>query len=95
MLTRGRITRYLGCYTAYGVFVWRYVNAPQNWAYVNSFWSWFIILFTLFPETVYPFVYLWAHVQSGKRSDTMLKGRVEVTANGTARRAVNGKIKSS
>ena len=64
MLMKVRITRYLGCYAAYGVFVWRYLNAPQNWSYVNSFWSWFIILFTLFAETVHPFVYVWAHVQS-------------------------------
>ncbi|KAJ4291906.1 hypothetical protein N0V90_009803 [Kalmusia sp. IMI 367209] len=57
------ITRYLGCYTAYGVFVWRYLNAPQNWAYVGSWWSWGIILITLLPETVYPFVYVWAYGQ--------------------------------
>lgn len=63
-LIKVRITRYLGCYAAYGVFVWRYLNAPQNWAYVNSFWSWFIILSALFAETFYPLVYVWAHVQS-------------------------------
>ena len=68
-LMNDRITRYLGCYAAYGVFVWRYLNAPQNWAYVNSSWSWFIILFTLFAETVYPFVYVWAHVQSIRKED--------------------------
>ncbi|KAL2788212.1 hypothetical protein BJX66DRAFT_327307 [Aspergillus keveii] len=53
------IVRYLGCYTAYGVFIWRYLNVPQNWQYVGSFWSWAIILATLLPETMYPFVYIW------------------------------------
>ena len=56
-----RITRYLGCFTAYGVFIWRYLNVPQNWAYVASRWSVWIIVLTLLPETVYPFVYLWVH----------------------------------
>ena len=62
-----RITRYLGCYTAYGLFVWRYINVPQNWEYVNSFWSWVIIGVTMGAETVYPFVYVWVHrLQEGK-----------------------------
>ncbi|KAF2278623.1 uncharacterized protein EI97DRAFT_372201 [Westerdykella ornata] len=55
------ITRYLGCYTAYGVFFWRYWNVPQNWEYVGSTLSVAIIIVTLVPETVYPFVYVWAH----------------------------------
>ncbi|KAL5383362.1 hypothetical protein DPSP01_006047 [Paraphaeosphaeria sporulosa] len=71
------ITRYLGCFTAYGVFWWRYLNAPQNWVYVNNFWSWFVILFTLFPETVYPFVYVWAHVQEGKRRGVVANGKLK------------------
>jgi hypothetical protein len=53
------------------------VNAPQNWAYVNSFWSWFIILFTLAPETVYPFVYVWAHIQSSKMRGAVANGKVK------------------
>ncbi|PIG81699.1 hypothetical protein AARAC_010536 [Aspergillus arachidicola] len=53
------VTRYLGCFTAYGVFFWRYLNVPQNWAYVGSAWSIWIIVLTLIPETLYPFVYVW------------------------------------
>ncbi|GKZ35038.1 hypothetical protein AbraIFM66950_005478 [Aspergillus brasiliensis] len=55
------LMRYLGCYTAYGVFFWRYWNVPQNWEYVASVWSTGIILWTLLPETIYPFVYVWVH----------------------------------
>ncbi|KAF9734547.1 hypothetical protein PMIN01_07450 [Paraphaeosphaeria minitans] len=71
------ITRYLGCFAAYGVFWWRYVNAPQNWVYVNSSWSWSVILFTLFPETVYPLVYVWAHVQEGKKRGVVANGKLK------------------
>ncbi|KAB8074334.1 hypothetical protein BDV29DRAFT_191022 [Aspergillus leporis] len=53
------LTRYLGCFTAYGVFFWRYLNVPQNWEYVGSAWSIWIIVLTLIPETLYPFVYVW------------------------------------
>lgn len=56
-----RLTRYIGCYTAYGVFFWRYYNIPQNWEYVGSFWSVGTIIVTLIPETIYPFVYLAIH----------------------------------
>ncbi|KAE8152011.1 hypothetical protein BDV25DRAFT_151761 [Aspergillus avenaceus] len=55
------LTRYLGCFAAYGVFFWRYLNVPQNWEYVGSAWSIWIIVLTLVPETVYPFVYVWAY----------------------------------
>ncbi|GIJ84973.1 hypothetical protein Asppvi_003828 [Aspergillus pseudoviridinutans] len=54
-------TRYLGCFTAYGVFLWRYFNIPQNWGYVWTPWSIGIIATTLIPETMYPFVYVWVH----------------------------------
>ncbi|KAL4779839.1 hypothetical protein BJX76DRAFT_66688 [Aspergillus varians] len=53
------LVRYLGCFTAYGVFIWRYLNVPQNWEYVGSFWSIAIIVATLLPETVYPFLFIW------------------------------------
>ena len=56
-----RITRYLGCITAFLVFVWRYVNIPENWAYVASWWSIGGMIVTLAPETIYPFVYIWAY----------------------------------
>ncbi|KAH2534978.1 hypothetical protein KXW97_007583 [Aspergillus fumigatus] len=60
---------YLGCFTAYGVFLWRYFNVPQNWRYVWTPWSIGIIIATLIPETVYPIVYLWVHkTQKDKRA---------------------------
>ncbi|KAF4159635.1 hypothetical protein CNMCM8927_002885 [Aspergillus lentulus] len=63
------LTRYLGCFTAYGVFLWRYFNVPQNWAYVWTPWSIGIIIATLIPETIYPFVYVWVHkTQKDKRA---------------------------
>ncbi|KAJ4363057.1 hypothetical protein N0V83_010175 [Neocucurbitaria cava] len=55
------ITRYLGCITAFLVFIWRYINIPENWAYVGNWWSIGGMIVTLLPETVYPFVYVWAH----------------------------------
>ncbi|KAI7709374.1 hypothetical protein KC353_g10402 [Hortaea werneckii] len=66
MMTRGMegqsaeiwLTRYLGCVTAYLVFVWRYLNVPENWGYVNTWPSWLIIFFTMLPETIWPFVYI-------------------------------------
>jgi hypothetical protein len=56
-----RITRYLGCITAFLVFIWRYLNVPENWNYVASWWSIGGMVVTLLPETIYPFVYVWAH----------------------------------
>lgn len=61
MLTADRLTRYIGCYTAYGVFFWRYYNVPQNWEYVGSIWSVGTIIVTLIPETIYPFLYLYIY----------------------------------
>ena len=55
-----RITRYLGCIRAFLVLIWRYLNAPANWSYVGSFWSIAGMVVTLLPETIYPFVYIWA-----------------------------------
>ncbi|OOF95310.1 hypothetical protein ASPCADRAFT_169814 [Aspergillus carbonarius ITEM 5010] len=55
------LMRYLGCFAAYGVFFWRYWNVPQNWSYVASVWSVAVIVWTLLPETVYPFVYIWVY----------------------------------
>ncbi|KAL2837766.1 hypothetical protein BJY01DRAFT_220566 [Aspergillus pseudoustus] len=70
--TRGQslevwLVRYLGCFTAYGVFIWRYLNVPRNWGYVGSFWSIGVIVATLVPETVYPFVYIWVWKGSERR----------------------------
>ncbi|KAI9375660.1 hypothetical protein BJX61DRAFT_493719 [Aspergillus egyptiacus] len=60
------LLRYTGCLTAYGVFIWRYLNVPQNWEYVASSWSIGIIVATLLPETVYPFVYIWVRGWDGE-----------------------------
>lgn len=59
-----RLMRYFGCFTAYGLFIWRYLNIPRNWGYVGSFWSIAIIVTTLIPETVYPFLYIWVFNQN-------------------------------
>lgn len=68
ILTIDRLTRYIGCYTAYGVFFWRYYNVPQNWEYVGSIWSIGTIIVTLIPETIYPFVYLQIHNAKEQKS---------------------------
>jgi len=34
---------------------------PQNWGYVGSKISVWVIVLTMLPETVYPFVYIWVH----------------------------------
>ncbi|KAH7359534.1 hypothetical protein BKA66DRAFT_515213 [Pyrenochaeta sp. MPI-SDFR-AT-0127] len=62
------ITRYLGCITAFLVFIWRYVNIPENWSYVGSWWSIGGMIVTLLPETVFPFVYVWAHRKEREKS---------------------------
>lgn len=61
-----RLTRILGIITAYGVFIWRYLNVPENWVYVGSVWSIGIMVLTLIPELFYPFVYLWIKIQKQK-----------------------------
>ena len=57
-LTLDRMTRILGCILAFAVFIWRYVNVPQNWEYVGSWSSIATIFLTLLPEFIHPFVYL-------------------------------------
>jgi hypothetical protein len=66
-----RITRYVGCIFAYAVFIWRYLNAPENWSYVGSKWSWWIMGLTLLPETVFPLVYLQVHRQQERRERSL------------------------
>ncbi|KAF2264022.1 hypothetical protein CC78DRAFT_533474 [Lojkania enalia] len=53
------LTRFLGCYCAFAVFVWRYLNVPENWEYVASPWSVGGMVVTLIPEHIYPFAYIW------------------------------------
>jgi hypothetical protein len=71
--SRNRITRYVGCIFAYAVFIWRYLNVPENWSYVGSKWSWWIMGLTLLPETVFPFIYLQVHRQQERREGALNK----------------------
>ena len=52
-----RAVRFSGSVAALGVFVWRYLNVPQNWAYVGSWPSIVLVTLTMAPEIVYPFVF--------------------------------------
>ena len=57
-MTNRRSTRFIGCIFAFAVFIWRYVNVPQNWSYVGSTWSLWLMGLTLLPELAFPFAYL-------------------------------------
>jgi hypothetical protein len=70
-----RITRCLGCIAAFLVFIWRYLNVPENWPYVGNPWSIGGMIVTLLPETVYPFFYVWAHRK--ERENTSLPERAQ------------------
>jgi hypothetical protein len=70
-----RVTRFVGCIFAYAVFIWRYLNVPQNWSYVGSKWSWWIMGLTLLPELVFPFVYLRIHKEQEARQRKLEKKR--------------------
>ncbi|KAF2113255.1 hypothetical protein BDV96DRAFT_613707 [Lophiotrema nucula] len=63
------ISRYLGVWTAFSLFIWRYVNVPENWEYVASFWSMAMIVTIIVCETVYPFVYVWVHLKEKRREE--------------------------
>ena len=80
--------------TAYGVFIWRYVNVPSNWAYVGSKWSWWVIGLTMLPETVYPFVLVKVHREQ-KAGEARSKGEVAGNGygNGYANEHINGHVK--
>ena len=39
------------------VFLWRYLNVPENWSYVASWPSIALFTLTLAPEVAYPIVY--------------------------------------
>jgi hypothetical protein len=71
------ITRYLGCITALLVFIWRYINVPENWEYVANRWSVAGMVVTLFPETIYPFVYVWAYRQERRVEEENVTRREE------------------
>lgn len=61
-----RVTRLLGCLAAYSVFIWRYLNVPENWAYVGSIWSIGIMVLTIIPEIIYPFTFIGISMQKKK-----------------------------
>ena len=41
--------------------MWRYLNVPQNWEYVNTPLSWILVIATMLPEFVYPFIFWRVH----------------------------------
>lgn len=49
--------RFPGVLSAMAVFFWRYVNVPQNWGYVVSWPSIALLILTVIPELMYPFVF--------------------------------------
>lgn len=55
------------------MFIWRYLNVPENWSYVGSKWSWAIMIVTLVPETIFPFVYLQVHKEQERRERSLAK----------------------
>lgn len=50
-----RVLRVCASVTAEGVFVWRYVNYPQNWTYVASWPSILLLIVRFVPDLIYPF----------------------------------------
>ncbi|KAF2817673.1 uncharacterized protein BDZ99DRAFT_505294 [Mytilinidion resinicola] len=52
------VARFSGILTAISVFIWRYLNVPQNWAYVGSWPSIALVTVTIIPEVVYPFAFI-------------------------------------
>jgi hypothetical protein len=51
------VLRLVGILTAMSVFLWRYINVSENWAYVASWRSIALLRLTLIPEIAYPFTY--------------------------------------
>jgi hypothetical protein len=43
--------------------MWRYLNVPQNWEYVGSSWSIALVVATILPEVIYPYVYIKTHAK--------------------------------
>jgi hypothetical protein len=41
--------------------MWRYLNVPHNWSYVGSWSSIALVVVTILPEVVYPYVYIKTH----------------------------------
>ncbi|KID79308.1 uncharacterized protein G6M90_00g021010 [Metarhizium brunneum] len=51
------VVRFCGVLSAMAVFFWRYLNVPQNWAYVVSWPSIILVGLNVVPELMYPFLY--------------------------------------
>ena len=64
---RNRLMRFLGNIFCLCVFIWRYVNVPENWVYVRSPWHILIVSGSYVSNIVYPFVYF--HVITHKAKD--------------------------
>jgi len=61
------VTHFLGVHATLGVWVWRYINVPENWSFVNSSASIAILFLAILPEFLYPFVYIRLYKQTEKR----------------------------
>ncbi|KID94333.1 hypothetical protein MAJ_09692, partial [Metarhizium majus ARSEF 297] len=51
------VVRFCGVLSAMAVFFWRYLNVPQNWAYVVSWPSIVLVVLNAVPELMCPFLY--------------------------------------
>jgi hypothetical protein len=47
--------------------MWRYMNVPQNWSYVGSWASITLVVVTILPEVIYPYVYITTHYKMLER----------------------------
>ena len=48
---------FLGSLMAISVFAWRFVNVPNNWAYVNNTYSWLLVGCWLVGHTLHLFLF--------------------------------------
>ena len=54
---KNRLMRFLGTFFAISVFLWRYVNVPENWTFVANPWSIFFVSAWFLGDLLYPFVF--------------------------------------
>lgn len=52
------------------------MNVPENWSYVGSPLSWWIMGLTLLPETAFPFVYLHIHKEQERKEASLGKKNI-------------------
>ena len=55
-----RLMRFLGTFFAISVFLWRYLNVPENWAFVGNPWSIFLVSLWLVGDLLYPCIFYYA-----------------------------------